>query len=260
MHLRRQGQHVSYELVDSFYTLFTGRTGDEKSDEVLFDIQYSLNYLKGIEEFQPLPMNLYNKCWDECWPSRWLVTHYLEDTTASGEYSQRAWGSVTFGDNDPYVLPAPFTNADTSGRPLWKKYVYNPNSDRVNYEVGTNIILLRYADVLRSYAEAENKQGNTSNAIDAINQVRARAGAVPLPTSMTEQEVRTHLREVERPMELAMERVRWLDLLRWDDMESGYIWDTFHTHNRRAADNYSDEHKYYPIPFAETSTNSNIEE
>jgi hypothetical protein len=251
----------NYALVDSFYTLFTGT--NENSSESLFEIQYSLERLKGIEESQPLPMNYYNEGWDEAWPSGWLAANFLNDTTAAGAYSQRAWGSITFGDNDPGVLPSPSgisqDSIGASERVNWKKYAYNdPANGTLPEEVGANINLIRYADVLLSYAEAENEQGNTANAITRINEVRARAGAVDLPSDMTQDQVRDHLREVERPVELAVERTRWLDLLRWDDMEPGYISATFIAHNRRAAANYSDTYKYFPIPQQDMNTNPNL--
>lgn len=248
-----------YTLVDSFYTLFTGT--NENSPESIFEIQYSLDYLKAIEESQPLPANYAAGTWWECWPAIWLKETYLNDTTAAGEYSQRAWGSITIGDNDPNVLPAPFSpDSITAGKQAWwKKYAYNdPSTGKVHWEVGANINIIRYADVLLSYAEAQNEQGSTGEAINRINEVRARAGVVELSSTMNAAEVREHLREVERPIELAMERVRWLDLLRWDDMESGYIKATFEEHGRRAWANYSDTHKYYPIPQQDMDTNPNL--
>jgi cellulose synthase/poly-beta-1,6-N-acetylglucosamine synthase-like glycosyltransferase len=92
-----------------------------------------------------------------------------------------------------------------------------------------------YSVVCPLYAEAQNELGNTGSAINAINHVRNRVGAVPLQASMTQQQVRTHLRDYERLVELALEGIRWLDLLRWNDMTPGYISSTFVAHNRRAA-------------------------
>lgn len=247
----------TYSLIPDYASLFTGT--NEDNSEVIFDIQYSLVQGSG-EEMQPLPMNYYDNGWNEAWPSSWLVAHYLADTTTSGEFSQRTWGSIVFGSNDPVVYPQPYSRdtTDTSARANWRKYTYNSDPSRPNYEVDGNLILIRYADVLLSYAECQNELGNTSTAIDAINEVRDRAGAVELPSGMSQSDVRTHLRDVERPIELAIERTRWLDLLRWDNMEPGYISSTYAAHNRRAAANFNNTHKYYPIPQQDINTNPNI--
>lgn len=247
-----------YKLISDYPSLFTGT--NENSEESIFEIQYSAQKPKGIDESQPLPMNYYSDGgWDECWPADWLTAQYLKDTTATGEYSQRAWGSISFGSNNPYNYPAPFTKEDTKKKALWKKYTYNDPSWKLDHwDSPANIIVIRYADVLLLYAEAQNELGNTSKAIEYINKVRNRAGVLPLPSNMSQQEVRTHLREYERPVELAMEGVRWLDLLRWDDMEPGYIKRTLISHNRRAAENYSDKYKFYPIPLQDINSNPNL--
>jgi len=246
-----------YSLVADYGSLFTGL--NDNSSESVFAIQYSLQKPKGIEECQPIPMNLYSDGWNENWPAEWLVQQYLMDTTATGAYSQRAWGSIAFNKNDPKDMPAPFTEADTQNKALWKKYCYNDASwPADNYTVPTDLHVIRYADVLLSYAEAQNELGNTASAITEINKVRARAGVVPLTAGMTQQAVRTHLREFERPVELALENIRWLDLLRWDDMQAGTIKSIFIAHGRRVAANYTDTYKYYPIPLTDINTNINL--
>jgi starch-binding outer membrane protein, SusD/RagB family len=246
-----------YSLVANYASLFTGL--NDNSTESVFEIQYSLTKPKGIDEDQPIPMNLYASGWNENWPADWLVAKYLKDTTATGQYSQRAWGSITFGDNDPKLAPGPFTKADITKKALWKKYCYVDAAWPADmYEVPTDLHVIRYADVLLSYAEAQNELGSTASAITEINKVRARAGVVPLKAGMSQAEVRTHLRETERPVELALENIRWLDLLRWDDMQAGTIKAIFTAHGRRVAANYTDTYKYYPIPQQDMDSNPNL--
>ncbi len=83
---------------------------------------------------------------------------------------------------------------------------------------GGNIRILRYADVLLMYAEAQNELGNAAEALIYLNQVRARArGLNPnllRDVTVTDQ---TQLRERiwrERRSELAMEQIRLFDLQR----------------------------------------------
>lgn len=78
---------------------------------------------------------------------------------------------------------------------LYRKFVgtgSDPYIDRDNSPI--DIPLIRYADVLLGLAEALNEQGKTSEALPFINQVRERAGKLPLksggsdPTSVTGQD------------------------------------------------------------------------
>lgn len=76
-------------------------------------------------------------------------------------------------------------------------------------------IIYRYAEILLNYAEAINEaQGPTTEAYNAINQVRARAGMPNLPTGLSQVEFRKRVRN-ERRIELAFEDHRYFDLRRW---------------------------------------------
>lgn len=81
----------------------------------------------------------------------------------------------------------------------------------------TNFPLLRYADVLLMYAEAENEvNGPTKLALDALNLVRARAKARDFTTvdAPAKDAFRTIIQD-ERSRELCYEGVRKFDLIRW---------------------------------------------
>ncbi|MEO6685011.1 MAG: RagB/SusD family nutrient uptake outer membrane protein, partial [Dyadobacter sp.] len=77
---------------------------------------------------------------------------------------------------------------------------------------GSNIVVLRYADVLLMLAEAENELGNLASAADYLNQVRSRA-ALKATTATSKDELTTAL-ALERQLELVGEGHRWFDLLR----------------------------------------------
>ena len=85
-------------------------------------------------------------------------------------------------------------------------------------EVGEiNFPVLRYAEVLLIYAEALNElnSGPTSEAYQAINEVRSRAGLAGLVTGLSQSEFRDAILR-ERRVELMMEGKRWFDLKRMD--------------------------------------------
>lgn len=69
--------------------------------------------------------------------------------------------------------------------------------------------LFRYAEVLLNYAEAAFELGKAGDALDAVNQIRSRAG-IALLTSVDREKIRH-----ERKVELAFEGHRYWDARRW---------------------------------------------
>ena len=112
----------------------------------------------------------------------------------------------------------------------------------LNY--GTNLRLIRYADVLLMAAEANHKAGNNSLAATYLNQVRQRAKLPPF-TGDIMQAIKT-----ERQLELVFEGVRFLDLIRWGDAPTvlgpfGFV---------------AGKHELFPIPQDEIRNNSKAEQ
>ncbi len=83
-----------------------------------------------------------------------------------------------------------------------------------------DLILLRYADVLLMYAEAQNEAvGPDASVYSAVNKVRSRAGMPDFPAGLSQDEMRAEIRH-ERRVEFAMEGTRYFDLLRWRTAET----------------------------------------
>lgn len=73
----------------------------------------------------------------------------------------------------------------------------------------------RYAEILLSYAEAQNEAvGPDQSVHDAVNDVRDRAGMPDLPTGLSQSEMRTAIQN-ERRIELSFEEHRYFDERRW---------------------------------------------
>ena len=72
-----------------------------------------------------------------------------------------------------------------------------------------DFIVFRYGEILLNYAEAALALGKTSDALDAVNQIRERAGIAKLTTIDIDK-----IRQ-ERRVELAFEGHRYWDLRRW---------------------------------------------
>jgi hypothetical protein len=72
---------------------------------------------------------------------------------------------------------------------------------------------IRYAEVLLNYAEAAAELGHTTEAVDALNEVRVRVGMPAVPTEGG-QALIDRIRH-EREIELAFEEHRYFDVRRW---------------------------------------------
>jgi hypothetical protein len=106
----------------------------------------------------------------------WSISHFVYDAPATATAPQVPNGSKTL-----YGLPA---NEGAKYGIASGPILYLPAKFRREYEILTpkgttqtpqNVPLLRYADVLLMYAEAENEvNGPTQDAVDAVNKVRRR--------------------------------------------------------------------------------------
>lgn len=116
--------------------------------------------------------------------------------------------------------------ADTLPHPATTLYARDTGKWRIQEELSiirnanagpTNFPLLRYADVLLMYAEAENElNGPTAAAFATLNQVRTRAKARSF--TLTDAPDKVSFRRIisdERSRELCYEATRKFDLIRW---------------------------------------------
>lgn len=130
-----------------------------------------------------------------------------------------------------------------------------------------NDIVLRYADVLLSKAEAIIETGgNVSDAIAILNRIRTERDDVKiyeLPLAMSRDEAREKVRH-ERRIELALEGRYWSDVKRWKigkelyplvikDHKGGII-------DTKFPNGYLDYYDLLPIPDSERSLNPNLDQ
>ena len=133
--------------------------------------------------------------------------------------------------------------------------------------------VFRYGEVLLNFAEAAFELGKTDEALNAVNQIRTRAGIATL--AAVDREKIRH----ERKVELAFEGHRYWDLRRWRTAESvlsvnrsgiRYILDyTTGKYKLQIVDNVDGEtttpkfysyNYYFPITLARTGNNKNLVE
>jgi starch-binding outer membrane protein, SusD/RagB family len=94
---------------------------------------------------------------------------------------------------------------------VWRKYT---DPAQYQWELKTGYIVMRYAEILLMYAEAQIELGNAdASVLKAINDVRTRSGQPA--TALTDKNKLRQLVRRERAVEFALEGVRLFDIRRW---------------------------------------------
>ncbi|CAM4302436.1 RagB/SusD family nutrient uptake outer membrane protein [Zobellia nedashkovskayae] len=262
-------QVTSYSLVANYIDNFN--VAGEFNDESLFEIDFRKGALDGIwgnnvgnnNSMSTLRSADYSG-WGNSKPNPVMLEAYedndprFEDTwwiTGDTYGTGRTWGV------DPDVGDF---SGPTNGNITMKKYSSYIEDDIHTQDNGTNLRLLRYADVLLMKAETElyRSGGSLSGAIALMNQVRSRPSVnMPLygsadmdaagyPVSSVDQAFEALIHE--RQIELAGEGKRFLDLQRWG-LDVEYLFIT------GIKPNYTLERKFLPIPTEQIDTNPLID-
>ncbi len=103
---------------------------------------------------------------------------------------------------------------------------FKPPVSAPNDRCGDNLPVIRFSDVLLSYAEALNGLGETAAALSYVEQVRNRAGLTTPPVASGQ--ALSLLIEKERQVEFCFENQRWYDLKR-----SGSALEVLSEHGKR---------------------------
>jgi len=236
-----------YALFPNYYDAFQKATKNGK--EHIFSAQFETNLgAVGSEQYLSLSFTSFNT---QTWPidvpadssvyklfsatdTRRAVTFY------SSVYNAATGQTVVF--NNPYV-------------PYFNKFVdYSLTPLSTQAQSGINYPVLRYADVLLMYAEAQNELngGPTSDAYTAINQVRSRANVPNLTAGLSQSDFRDSL-FLERRKEFIQEGHRWFDLVR----QGGTVLvDALHTNPAKSA--ASSKNTLFPIPLVEIQLNPKL--
>lgn len=196
---------------------------------------------------------------------RWLIDEFLQETTASGDRDPRLAASFIFSHTDPagptatQVYGQSFASRypgepDASG--VWFRKLLNDHwKNEEGFRSPNNYRLIRYADVLLMYAECLNGLDRTDEAYPFVDEVRERAGLLPLSATRPGLTAVPFLEQLkhERITELAGEGWRWADLLRWGDLGTGLA-----VRDPDFTNFVQGRHEYYPIPQRDLDLNPNL--
>ena len=153
-----------------------------------------------------------------------------------------------------------FEDFSWRGSPPVRKFAYDEQETMERLQSTANIPLLRFADVLLMFAEAENmvNGGPTQAAVDAVNQIidRANDGVVNpnhprVTTGMTQAEFDSAVIQ-ERNLELFFEYDRWYDLIRKEILCD--VW----PERADIEANCNQDDYLWPIPQADLRLNENM--
>ncbi len=284
-----------YSLFPSYEGLF--QLAHENSNEVIFDIQY----IRG-ENSQGTRLDQFTGTGTGSWtrgtryvPTEDLVNAYEKIDGSPGKYFESEIDLDNPYDGwDPrlkftVVVPGSYYLGYRFPNYLYPGGAYNHPGNRIKHlstrkyrvdneadmpptdQSDLNNIIIRYADVLLSKAEALIETGgNVDEAIALMNRVRTERDDVkitPLPMGLSREEAREKLRH-ERRIEFALEGLYWMDIKRWQKMD-GYADRIYpvevRDHNgsiieTKFPDGYKEYFNLLPIPNSELSLNENLEQ
>lgn len=206
--------------------------------------------------------------------NEWVLDLFMDEQTINGEIDPRAFTTLFFDSDETTeyrgktlvsrtyqnkTYEEAFPNGGTNI--FANKYLdweFNGHTDSQQggwHGSGNNLRMLRYADVLLMFAEAEFMlSGSSADALDAINQVRARAD-MPAFTEITMQDI-----EDERVKELTFERTRYFDLLRWGKVVERIVNNPDLKSESAGTGAYKPGREYIAIPQNEIDGNPNFKQ
>lgn len=293
---------VARDIIDNgpfdLYPSYTGlfEEAHENNQEVILDVQYSYP-LRGHSMQRPMmPPSLDGLGY--LTPLQELVDDYI---MLNGKAKDEAGSG--YSASDPYVNRDPrlketviYNGNDYNGTPIntfegedkayetsggqtrtgyYGRKFYDPNYSPGANTSGMNVIYLRYADVLLMYAEAMAGQGKMDADVwnETIRAIRARAGftdagALDFPGADNIMDV---IRR-ERRAELAMEGLRYTDIIRWGlgptllngnchgapDGGTGVLYESDGRRIVEARKFVAGKNELWPVPFYEFNMNRNL--
>jgi len=204
---------------------------NEHNTEVIFNAEYQAPRFLHNFDFDSYVLN-------RPAPTRNLADEYLMTDGKTKEESPLYNAAKPFDNRDPrllqtinpvgYVFNGRLTapaNVVTTGFGL-KKYTNLTDNEAQPAPLGNtgqiNLIYIRYAEVLLTYAEAQNEAvGPDASVYEAINALRRRPSVnMPdLTAGLTQSAMRDQIRR-ERRIELAFEGLYYSDIKRWKTIET----------------------------------------
>ncbi|WP_343328679.1 RagB/SusD family nutrient uptake outer membrane protein [Polaribacter staleyi] len=273
----------SYKLMDNYAHNFTEEF--ENNAESLFEIQLIADGNAGWggdgpgkgkgSGYQPdfAPAGFTNQ--DGMEVNQWAIDLFLDEKTINNEIDPRAYTTFFFNTTETTTYKGEVLEPKTYGNQRYDEvykstettvygnkytdWAFNGLSQALAegwHGAGNNLRMLRYADVLLMFAEADLLDDNSlsSEGLEALNKVRRRVD-MPEFTSATMQDI-----EDERVKELTFERTRYFDLLRWGKVVERIVNNPSLKSNSAGTGAYKPGREYIAIPQNELDQNPNLKQ
>jgi starch-binding outer membrane protein, SusD/RagB family len=294
-----QAGEFGYDLYPDYEQVFL----IDNHEEVIFDIQYQFPYRTTAIDYELNPQGL-NGAFGNTRPTQNLVDSYemsngkmIQDADSGFEpddpyagrderfyasvlYNGVTWRGVTVqtfqdGAHGPGANDLYNSGSRMTGYYIRKFLSQDPETNPVLFgdnRASQNWILIRYAEILLNYAEAQLALDNEGEARHYINMVRDRANQPDLDASVTGQELVDRYRN-ERKIELAFEEHHYFDIRRWKTAPDDHGGPVHRMNIVKNPDEtltyfidemeqriWKDAYYYLPIPQDEIFKNPNLEQ
>ncbi|MEM9836969.1 MAG: RagB/SusD family nutrient uptake outer membrane protein, partial [Bacteroidota bacterium] len=263
-------------LVDVYEQVFS--PDNENNKEVLFDVQYTEgtqgegNFIQVM--LAPGPEGSPGSGWGSITPLDGLANaFYMNDGLPIDQ-------SPLFDADNPYANrdERMYANLFIPGVSTWRGQTYDESLSGfspffairkwvdLDATIGedacacneTNMILLRYGEVLMNLAESVNEtDGPTQEVYDAINAIRRRANMPDVAPGLSQAQMRDVIRQ-ERHVEFPWEGLRYHDLIRWRTAETVIPQATLFGESRDTRQFDPSKHYLWPIPQKEIDLNPRL--
>jgi hypothetical protein len=263
-----------YGLVNNYADNFT--EANENNVESIFEIQFSRDIGGTTLGWVSSPAADWSKTtaraityapapfgWNDAAPTAWIFNEFQIEKTTGGQDDPRLRATIYYNYPGATLYGQSFQTvyATELGKRGVKKYGNGESGrpDEKDWRSGINERLMRYADVLMMYAEAQNELDNRAACAQYIQQVRNRAN---LPNRQAEFAAlsKEAMRDViahERALEFALEGHRFDDIRRWGWLENPAKLAMLKAHDPEF-NSYVPGREYFSIPQAEIDVNKNL--
>jgi hypothetical protein len=161
---------------------------------------------------------------------RWVLREFHADKTVAGGRDPRLEASLLYdstdvrGPNFTLLYGQVWNNVGGLNKNgvFFRKFLNDHWKNNEGFRSKNNYRYIRYADILLLYAEALNEEGRTTEAYQYVDRVRERAGLAKLTVTrpgLTKDLFREQIKH-ERITELTGEGWRWLDLVRFGELNT----------------------------------------
>lgn len=270
-------------IIDNKYGLNSNYAGnfykpDQNSSK---EIMFSVKYLRPNVLHQDVAIAVNLQRWKGELATQDLINEYEaadgKDTASSAvyvpgkpfEHRDPRMRNTFFFPGDTKAQGWPFTGAlaiATPGKDSWIEGYYAVKKwldpSLVDPDYGTiddnDFVLLRYADILLMYAEAQNEAvGPDESVYAAIKLVRNRSNMPDLPAGLSKPDMQSRIRH-ERRVEFALEGLRYFDLRRWGiavTKLNGFVSNPLQP---TIKSKYQANYEFWPIPQTEIDRNAPV--